>query len=51
MVSKLYRRILIATDGSEYTKKAVDYCIELANDTGAKLHAIYVIDTSGLFDK
>jgi nucleotide-binding universal stress UspA family protein len=45
MVSKLYRRILIATDGSEYTKKAVDYGIELANDTGAKLHAIYVIDT------
>jgi nucleotide-binding universal stress UspA family protein len=45
MISKLYRRLLIATDGSEYTKKAVDYGIELANDTGAKLHAIYVIDT------
>lgn len=45
MVSKLYRRILIATDGSEYTKKAVDYGIDLANNTGAELHAIYVIDT------
>jgi nucleotide-binding universal stress UspA family protein len=45
MISKLYRQILIATDGSEYTKKAVDYGIELANDTGAKLYAIYVIDT------
>jgi len=46
MPSKLYKKILIATDGSEYTKKAVDYGIDLANDTGAKLHAIYVIDTT-----
>jgi nucleotide-binding universal stress UspA family protein len=45
MVSKLYRKILIATDGSEYTKKAVDYGIELANNIGAKLHVIYVVDT------
>lgn len=45
MVSKLFRKVLIATDGSEYTKKAVDYGIELANNTGAKLHTIYVIDT------
>jgi nucleotide-binding universal stress UspA family protein len=44
MTSKLYQKILIATDGSEYTKKAVDHGIELANNTGAKLHAIYVID-------
>ena len=46
MVSKLFRNILIATDGSEYTKKAVDHGIELANNNGAKIHAIYVIDTS-----
>ncbi len=46
MVSKLYRKILIATDGSEYTKKAVDCGIDIANNTGAKLHAIYVVDTT-----
>jgi len=45
MVSKLIRNILIATDGSEYTKKAVDHGIELAINTGAKLQAIYVVDT------
>ncbi len=45
MVSKLYRKILIATDGSKYIKKVVDYGIDIAKDTGAKLHAIYVIDT------
>ena len=45
MTSKLFGKILIATDGSEYTKKAVDNGIELANNNGATLNAIYVIDT------
>lgn len=45
MASKLYKKILIATDGSEYTKRAVEYGIEAAKSTGAKLYAIYVIDT------
>ncbi len=47
VVIKLFRKVLIATDGSEYTKKAVDYRIELAINTGAKLQAIYVVDTGG----
>ena len=47
MTSKLFRKVLIATDGSEYTKKAIDYGIELAINTGAKLQAIYVVDTGG----
>lgn len=46
MASKLYKKILIATDGSEYTKNAVDYGIDMAKNTGAKLHAIYVVDTA-----
>jgi nucleotide-binding universal stress UspA family protein len=46
MASKLVKKILIATDGSEHTKKAVEYGIELAKNTGAELYAIYVIDTA-----
>ncbi len=46
MASKLFRKILIATDGSEYTKRAVDHGIDLAKSTEAKLYAIYVIDTA-----
>lgn len=46
MASKLYKKILIATDGSEHTKNAVDYGIDLAKNTGAKLYAIYVVDTA-----
>lgn len=46
MASKFYEKILIATDGSEYTKNAVDYGIDIAKNTGAKLFAIYVVDTA-----
>jgi nucleotide-binding universal stress UspA family protein len=46
MASKFYDKILIATDGSEYTKNAVDYGIDIAKSTGAKLFAIYVVDTA-----
>ena len=46
MAGKLVKKILIATDGSEYTKNAVDYGIDLAKNTEAKLYTIYVIDTA-----
>lgn len=46
MSSKIYKKILIATDGSDYTKNAVDYGIDLAKNTGAKLLTIYVVDTA-----
>lgn len=46
MASKLYKEILIATDGKESTINAVDYGIELARVTEAKLHVIFVIDTA-----
>lgn len=46
MDSKLYKKILIATDGSEYTKKAVDFGVEIARLAGAKLYAVYVVDTA-----
>ncbi|MBU4076499.1 MAG: universal stress protein [Euryarchaeota archaeon] len=46
MASKLYKKILIATDGSEYTKNSIDYGLELAKNTQAELHVLYVIDTA-----
>ena len=46
MASRLFKKILIATDGSEYTKRAIDYGVDLTKSTGAKLYAIYVIDTA-----
>ncbi|MBW6470998.1 MAG: universal stress protein [Methanosarcinaceae archaeon] len=46
MSSELYKKILIATDGSEPNKKAVSYGIELARLSGAKVNVVYVVDTA-----
>ena len=43
-MTNLYKKILIATDGSEYIKKGVTHAIELAKLSGAQLHAVYVMD-------
>ena len=39
----MYQRILVATDGSELSKKAVDSAIELAAKLHATLVALYVV--------
>lgn len=38
------KKILIATDGSEYTKEAVSQGLRLAKVLGAEVTALYVID-------
>jgi nucleotide-binding universal stress UspA family protein len=40
------RQILIATDGSETANEAADFGIEMVGCSGAKIYAIYVIDTT-----
>lgn len=39
----MYRKILVATDGSSLSKKAVQSAIELAGAVGAELVALYVV--------
>jgi nucleotide-binding universal stress UspA family protein len=39
----MYQRILVATDGTSLSKKAVRSSIELAAATGAELVALYVV--------
>jgi len=39
----MYQRILVATDGSELSKKAVDDAIDLAASLGAELIALKVV--------
>jgi nucleotide-binding universal stress UspA family protein len=43
---KMYRKILLPTDGSDNAKKAVKHGLELASAINAKVVALYVIDTS-----
>ena len=46
MDSEFYRNIVVATDGSENSRKAISYGIELAKLSGATVHALYIVDTS-----
>ena len=46
MTSEFYRNIVIATDGSENSQRAISYGIEIAKLSGATVHALYVVDTS-----
>ena len=48
MKSGLYRNIVIATDGSENTQRAIAYGIKFAKFSGATVYALHVIDTYSL---
>ena len=40
----LFGRILVPTDGSEYTKSAIRKAVELAKELGSSITALYVLD-------
>jgi len=44
--SKLQKRILIATDGSETANEAADFGIDMVGCSGTKIYVLYVIDTT-----
>ena len=47
----MYKRILIPTDGSEYTKVATMHGLEMAQLTGAEVTALFVIDDDVYMNK
>lgn len=40
-----YEKILLTTDGSQASEKAVDEAVKLAKNCEAKIHVLYVVDT------
>lgn len=48
MKRDFYRNIVIATDGSENTRRAVSHGIEIAKLSGATVYALYVVNTSSI---
>lgn len=40
----MYDRILLPTDGSEASDRAVEQAVGLARETGAELHVLYVVE-------
>ena len=43
MNNSIFRKIMVATDGSELAKKAVDTAIEISKNGQGKLYAVHVI--------
>jgi nucleotide-binding universal stress UspA family protein len=46
----MYDRILVATDGSPTADRAATHAVALARQSGADLHAVYVIETRTAYD-
>ena len=46
MTGGLYNIIVVATDGTDYAKKAIHTAVSLSKLTDAKLYAVYVSDIS-----
>lgn len=45
----MYENILITSDGSEQAEQAIEYGLDLAEATGAKVHALYVVETKATY--
>lgn len=46
----MYDRILVPTDGSEASEAVIEHAVELANQHGSTLHALFVVNTASLAD-
>jgi nucleotide-binding universal stress UspA family protein len=46
----LFKKILVPTDGSEYTKAAVRKGLEMAKAMGAEVTALYVVDQTSFIN-
>lgn len=46
----MYGTILLATDGSEDSRAALDHAVEVAAATGASLHVVSVVETRTAYD-
>jgi nucleotide-binding universal stress UspA family protein len=44
-MAELFKKILIATDGSKRTQNAVDMGLKMAREQYSKVYAVYVVDT------
>ncbi|MGB9958448.1 universal stress protein [Haloferax prahovense] len=42
----MYSEILVPTDGSRAAERAIDHALDLAKTYDARIHALYVVDTS-----
>ena len=50
MNCSIFKKIVVATDGSESAKKAVDTAVEIARECETKLYALHVISLGFLYE-
>lgn len=48
MTTDLFRKILVATDGSDRNRAAVTEAIRIGRACGSEIHAVYVVDTGAM---
>jgi len=46
--ARVYENVLVPTDGSPATDHAVEHALDLATRYGARVHALYVVDTAAV---
>lgn len=44
----MYERLLVPTDGSAHSDPAVEHAMDLAEQFGATIHTLFVVDQTGL---
>ncbi|MFT4883944.1 MAG: nucleotide-binding universal stress UspA family protein [Natronomonas sp.] len=44
----MYEKILVPTDGSDTSENAVEHALDIAEQYGAEVHALYVVDTDSM---
>jgi nucleotide-binding universal stress UspA family protein len=49
MDNNIFRNIMVATDGSQLARKAIDSAILIAKQNEAKLYVVYVIDLQAYY--
>lgn len=47
-MKNFYKNIVVATDGTEFVKKAISFALDIAEMSGAKVHGIYVTDITAI---
>ena len=50
MICSIFKKIMVATDGSESAEKAVDAAVEIARECETKLYTVHVISLDFLYE-
>lgn len=47
-MNEIFKKIVVATDGTDFVNKAIDSALDIAELTGGTIHAVYVTDVASV---